>query len=33
MIIIGILLLKIIGAIVIAFLGVVLGLFYKGIDR
>ena len=33
MITIGILLLKIIGAIVIAFLGVVLGLFYKGIDR
>jgi len=30
---IGILLLKIIGAVVIAFLGVVLGLFYKGIDR
>jgi len=27
------LLLKIIGAIIIAFLGVVLGLFYKGIDR
>ena len=24
---------KIIGAIIIAFLGVVLGLFYKGIDR
>jgi len=33
MITIGILLLKIIGAIVIAFLGVILGLFYKGIDR
>ena len=33
MITIGILLLKIIGAIVIAFLGVVIGLFYKGIDR
>ncbi|MGB6606784.1 MAG: complex I subunit 1 family protein [Atribacterota bacterium] len=30
---IGILLLKIIGAIVIAFLGVVVGLFYKGLDR
>jgi formate hydrogenlyase subunit 4 len=30
---IGILLLKIIGSIVIAFLGVVLGLFYEGIDR
>jgi len=33
MITIDILLLKIIGAIVIAFLGVVIGLFYKGIDR
>ena len=33
MITIGILLLKIIGAIVIAFLGVVVGLFYKGLDR
>jgi len=33
MITIGILLLKIIGAIVIAFLGVVIGLFYKGLDR
>jgi len=27
------LLLKIIGAIIITFLGVVIGLFYKGIDR